>query len=94
VLQSEKGYIVFALDPSSKVTVRPIQVGEWAGSDWVVLGGLNPGDRIVADNLFRMQPGVTVEPVKAEGPPPSGAGKGETPANGAGKSAKAPPGKP
>ena len=74
VLQNEKGHFVFALDASGKASIRPVQVGEWVGPDWAVLGGLNAGDRVVIDNLFKMQPGVTVRPVEEANPPKPGAG--------------------
>jgi membrane fusion protein (multidrug efflux system) len=66
VLQNEKGHFVFALDGGNKAAIKQITVGEWLGSDWTVLGGLAPGDRVVLDNLFKMQPGVTVQPIAAE----------------------------
>jgi membrane fusion protein (multidrug efflux system) len=65
VLQNEKGHFVFALDAENKAAVRPVTLGEWAGDDWTVLGGLKPGDRVVLDNLFKMQPGVAVQPLAA-----------------------------
>ena len=80
VLQSEKGNFVFVLDPASKAAIRPIQVGEWVGSDWVVLSGLNAGDRVVLDNIIKMQPGVTVRPVQDESKPGTSAPPGRAPA--------------
>ncbi len=76
VLQNEKGHFAFALDASGKATIRPLEVGEWVGSDWVVLSGLNAGDRVVVDNLVKMQPGVTVRPVEETPPgtPPAAPG--------------------
>jgi len=65
VLQNEKGHFVFTMDGENKAAVRPITVGEWVGDDWTVLSGLKPGDRVVLDNLFKMQPGVTVQPLAA-----------------------------
>ena len=73
VLQSEKGYFVFVLDAQSKATIRPVQTGEWVGADWTILGGLNAGDRLVADNLLKLQPGMPVSaapPGKTGGRPP------------------------
>jgi membrane fusion protein (multidrug efflux system) len=61
VLQNERGYIVFTLDAEGKAAPRPIQVGEWVGGDWAVLGGLKAGDRVVLDNLMKLQPGVPVQ---------------------------------
>ena len=65
VLQNEKGHFVFTLDGESKAVISPITVGEWVGADWTVLSGLKAGDRVVLDNLFKMQPGVAVQPLAA-----------------------------
>jgi membrane fusion protein (multidrug efflux system) len=75
VIQNERGHIVFTLDAQNKVAPRPIRVGEWVGSDWTVLEGLKQGDRVVVDNLMKMQPGVVVQPVQ-EAPPEKGAASG------------------
>jgi membrane fusion protein, multidrug efflux system len=37
-------------------------VGDWVGSDWMILGGLNPGDRVILDNLLKVRPGAAVSP--------------------------------
>src|SRR6266699_956953 len=62
VIQTEKTFLVFTLDKESKAAARPVQVGDWAGSDWMVLGGLNPGDRVILDNLLKIRPGAAVSP--------------------------------
>ena len=66
VLQTEKGSLVFVVDGEGKAALRPVQLGEWVGSDWLVLGGLKPGDRVIADNLQKIRPG---SPVTAALPP-------------------------
>jgi membrane fusion protein (multidrug efflux system) len=75
VLQTDKGHIVFTLDAEGKVAPRPIKVGEWSGSDWIVQDGLKSGDRVVLDNLMKLQPGVKVEPVKEQEKPQGAAAK-------------------
>jgi len=65
VLQNERGHFVFTLDGENKAAVRPVTMGEWVGDNWTVLSGLKPGDRVVLDNLFKMQPGVAVQPLAA-----------------------------
>lgn len=62
VLQTEKGSLVMVADPENKVAPRPIKTGEWLGKDWVVLGGLNPGDKVIIDNLMKLKPGAPVAP--------------------------------
>jgi len=71
VVQTEKGYLLFVLDKENKAEIRPVQTGTWVGSDWMILGGLKPGDRVVLDNLLRMRPGVPVTPAE---PKPAVAG--------------------
>ena len=60
VLQSEKGYFVFVADASGKATIRPVTTGDWVGSDWAILSGLNTGDRVIVDNLIKVRPGAPV----------------------------------
>jgi len=63
VMEAEAGYMLFVLDKEGKAALRPVQLGDWIGSDWVVLGGLASGDRVVTDNLLKLRPGVAVSPI-------------------------------
>ena len=58
----EKTFLVFTLDKENKAAARPVEVGDWVGSDWMILSGLKPGDRVVLDNLLKLRPGATVSP--------------------------------
>jgi membrane fusion protein (multidrug efflux system) len=60
VMQTEKGALVFVVDAENKAAMRPVQVGEWVGTDWMILGGLKPGERVIADNLLKIRPGTVV----------------------------------
>jgi RND family efflux transporter MFP subunit len=51
---------------------RPITVGDVVGNDYVVLGGLKPGDRVVASGVQKLADGVPIMPLPAG--PPGGAG--------------------
>jgi membrane fusion protein, multidrug efflux system len=62
VIQTEKTFLVFTLDNENKAASRPVQVGDWVGSDWMILSGLKPGDRVILDNLLKLRPGTTVNP--------------------------------
>jgi len=62
VIQTEKSFLVFTLDKDNKAASRPVQVGDWVGSDWMILSGLNPGDRVILDNLLKLRPGASVKP--------------------------------
>lgn len=62
VLQTEQGNLVMTADAENKVAPRPIQTGDWFGKDWVVLGGLKAGDKVIVDNLMKLKPGAPVAP--------------------------------
>ena len=62
VLQTEMGTLVMTVGPENKVAPRPVKAGEWYGKDWVILGGLNAGDKVIVDNLIKLRPGMPVSP--------------------------------
>lgn len=71
VLQTEQGTIVMTADAENKVAPRPVKAGEWYGKNWVILGGLKAGDKVIVDNLIKLRPGVPVDPHPPA--PPAGA---------------------
>ena len=73
VLQTEMGTLVMTVGPENKVAPRPVKAGEWYGKDWVILGGLNAGDKVIVDNLIKLRPGMPVSP-KDPAAPPQGMG--------------------
>ncbi len=62
VMTSDLGRHVYVIDEHDKVTLRPVAVGEWMGKDWVILDGLQRGDRVAVDNLIRLNPDMLIEP--------------------------------
>ena len=77
VLQTEQGTLVMTAGPENKVAPRPVKAGEWYGKDWVILGGLNAGDKVIIDNLIKLRPGAPVEPKMPAAPatPPNAGGQ-------------------
>ncbi|MDH4101369.1 MAG: efflux RND transporter periplasmic adaptor subunit [Nitrospirota bacterium] len=73
VMQSENGRAVFVVGANNTVEPRPVTTGDWHGTDWVILGGLKEGDRVIVDNLMKLRPGAPVMPhapgEKPDGPP-------------------------
>jgi membrane fusion protein (multidrug efflux system) len=67
VLEGPQGKFVYVVDEKSTAQARPVEVGEWAGSDWIVTGGLKPGERVIIDGVMRIGPGA---PVKVAGAAP------------------------
>ncbi|MFA7096750.1 MAG: efflux RND transporter periplasmic adaptor subunit [Gammaproteobacteria bacterium] len=62
VMQTDQGRFVMVADAENKVAPRPVQTGEWRGRDWVILHGLQAGDRVIVDNLIKLRPGMAVAP--------------------------------
>ena len=73
VIQTEKATLVMTAGDDNKVAPRPVQAGEWHGKDWVILGGLKAGDKVIVDNLMKLKPGAPVAP-HAPGAQPGGPG--------------------
>jgi membrane fusion protein (multidrug efflux system) len=64
VTQLQSLYQVAVVNESNTVEVRPVQVGERYGSQWVILDGLKPGERVVVEGVQKATQGaqVNVEP--------------------------------
>lgn len=62
VLTSDRGRFVYVLNDNNEATQRPVIVDNWMGKDWIILEGLQTGDRVVVDNLIKLMPGKKVEP--------------------------------
>ncbi len=85
VMQTEQGTLVMTAGEGDTVAPRPVQVGEWRGKDWVILGGLKAGDKVIVDNLMKLRPGAPVAPHPPAAP---GAGPGAPGAPAAAPAAK------
>jgi len=55
-------YLVAVVGADNKVDIRPVQVGERIGSDWLVNKGINPGEQVVAEGVQKVRAGMTVTP--------------------------------
>jgi membrane fusion protein, multidrug efflux system len=60
VQAGEQGKFVW-LVRDGKAAPAPVEVGSWAGADWVVRKGLKDGDAVITDNLIKMRPGAPVQ---------------------------------
>ncbi len=61
VLEGPQGKFVYVVDEKSTAQARPVEVGEWAGSDWIITGGLKTGERVIIDGVMRIGPGAPVK---------------------------------
>lgn len=62
VLHTDQGAALLIVGAENKVMSRPVKVGEWHGKDWVILGGLDAGEKVIVDNLIKLRPGMPVDP--------------------------------
>jgi len=60
VLNSDQGKFVFVVNEKNQATPRPVIAGEWKDKDWVILSGLQAGDKVIIDNLIKVRPGMPV----------------------------------
>ncbi|WP_018413190.1 efflux RND transporter periplasmic adaptor subunit [Methyloversatilis thermotolerans] len=71
VVQTESGPVVMLANAENKVEPRPVKLAQWQGKDWVVTGGLQPGDRVIVNNLIKLRPGAPVAPATPDQPAPA-----------------------
>jgi len=62
VSELQGSYQVAVVDAESKVNIRAIQVGPQVGNRWIVLSGLKPGERVVAEGVQKVRAGMQVTP--------------------------------
>ena len=75
VLEGPQGKMVYLLGKDSKAEPRPVVVGDWTGTDWIITSGLNPGDKVIVDGLAKIFfPGMPVQVGPPEGGPVTPAG--------------------
>lgn len=61
VKYSPQGPYVFVVAADSTVSIRPITVGSAVENDIIVIEGLDPSERIIAEGHLRLYPGAKVE---------------------------------
>jgi RND family efflux transporter MFP subunit len=62
VSELQGGYQVATVDGDNKVNIQPVKVGDRIGNQWVIAEGLKPGERVVAEGVQKMRPGLQVNP--------------------------------
>jgi membrane fusion protein (multidrug efflux system) len=62
VSELQGGYQVAVVDGDNKVTVRTVTVGTRVGNQWIIVSGLNYGERVVAEGVQKVRTGAHVNP--------------------------------
>lgn len=64
VTRTNQGDTVLVVAPDGKPGPRPVKVGNAQNNQWVILGGLQPGEQVIVDGFQKMMvPGAPVKPV-------------------------------
>lgn len=54
---------VYVVGPNDTVRVRDVDTGAWSDGQWIIDGGLAPGDRVIVDGIQKVAPGRLAKPV-------------------------------
>jgi len=60
VTELQGGYQVATVDDKNKVSIRTVKVGDRVGSQWIIADGLKSGERVVAEGVQKVHPGMQV----------------------------------
>jgi multidrug efflux system membrane fusion protein len=71
VQRGPNGLYVFLVGDDDKAEVHGIKAGNSGGGQTVVIMGLSPGQKVVVDGQYRLQPGSLVEAHEADTPVPA-----------------------
>ena len=62
VSELQGGYQVAVVGADDKIAIRTVKIGDPFGSERIVTEGVNPGDRVVAEGIQKVRPGMQVNP--------------------------------
>jgi membrane fusion protein (multidrug efflux system) len=62
VSELQGGYQVAVVDGQNKVGIRSVSVGDRVGNQWVIAEGLKQGERVIAEGVQKVRPGMQVNP--------------------------------
>jgi membrane fusion protein (multidrug efflux system) len=61
VLSTQQGAMVWTIDDKDQIAPRPVLLGDAVGNQYLIEGGLAPGERIVIEGVVKVRPGLTVK---------------------------------
>ena len=62
VSELQGAYQVAVVDGENKISVRTVKVGDAVGTQWIISEGLKQGERVVAEGVQKVRPGMQVNP--------------------------------
>ncbi|MGZ4964137.1 MAG: efflux RND transporter periplasmic adaptor subunit, partial [Limisphaerales bacterium] len=67
VQRGPEGSYAFVVEDDMSVQMRPVKVAFIEQQDAVIESGLQPGEKIVVDGQYKLQPGSKIRPADAQG---------------------------
>jgi membrane fusion protein (multidrug efflux system) len=55
VIEVQSQYQVIVVGSDNKATIRPVKMGDRVDTNWIVVEGLKPGERVVVEGIQRVQ---------------------------------------
>src|SRR6266478_5129818 len=62
VTELQGAYQVAVVGGEDKIDIRNVRPGDRIGAQWIIEEGLKPGERVVAEGVQKVRPGMTVHP--------------------------------
>jgi membrane fusion protein (multidrug efflux system) len=62
VTELQGSYQIAVITNDDKVHIQPVQVGPQIGSNWIITGGLKPGESVVIEGTGKLVDGIPVHP--------------------------------
>ena len=65
VQQGGKGHFVWVINSEGRAQYRPVTVGSWIGSNWLITNGLEAGDKVGTEGVLTLGPDAPVTIVQS-----------------------------
>jgi len=65
VLRTQQGPMVWVVNDKDTVEPRPVTLGDTLGNDYLLEGGVKPGERVIVEGVIKVRPGAQVRPREA-----------------------------
>jgi membrane fusion protein (multidrug efflux system) len=62
VTELQGTYQIAVVDSQNKISIRNVKTSDRVGNDWIIDEGLKPGERVVAEGVQKVRPGMAVTP--------------------------------
>ena len=73
VMQGAQDKFVYVVGANDQAEVRPVQVGDFYGDQWIITSGLSGSEQVIVDGAIKVRPGAPVKVVPpAAAPKPAG----------------------